>query len=411
MVARKVKMPKLGMTMTEGRLMKWEKSEGDYVKKDETLFCISTDKVTMEIESPEEGILIKVLYNEGDIVPVGEIVALIGQKDGNVNERIESIDYISATASDTMTSKMENTTKEIKDRKEKVRSIQGNIRATPAARVLARQNGIMINTVLGSGSYGRILRRDVERFIASETRVHNQCSDQQWEDIELSQIQQISAMKMTENFTTVPHFFLSIQTDVSAMLKMLENGRASFKKYSNIRPTFTDVLIWIISRVVFKHPKINASWTGSKVRLYKNVNIGIATGTDQGLVVPVIKCSDKKTFSEIVMERERLIDLARKGKLLPDDIAGGTFTISNLGMFGINSFHAIINSPQSTLLAIGEITKILVKEDNNIVEKPMLNISLSCDHRVLDGVTGAKFLKNLKEVIEEPAKLLDSYLF
>lgn len=405
-MATEVKMPKLGMTMTEGRLTEWKKAEGDYVKKGETLFYITTDKVNIDIEAPEEGVLIKILCDEGDTVPVGGIVALIAQKGETVNESMEATDCASATAPDKPAGEAE-----VKDRNEKICLCQGTVRATPAARAFAKQNGIIIDTISGSGSYGRVLRRDVEESIAVGAKAQQQCADQAWEDMEPLPIQKISAKKMTENFTTVPHFYLTIQADVSAMMKMIESARASMKKTSDIKATFTDILTWILSRVIIEHPKINAVWTADKIRAYKNVNIGIATDTDQGLVVPVIHASNHKTFSEIAAERERLIDSARKGKLLPDDMAGGTFTVSNLGMFGINSFQAIINSPQSALLAVGGITKVLVKEGSDIVEKPLLNMSLSCDHRVLDGAAGAKFLKRLKEVMEEPAKLLDADLF
>lgn len=411
-MAIEVKMTKLGMTMTEGRIMEWEKKEGDLVKKDETLFSVTTDKVTMDVNAPKDGVIIKILFEEGDTVPVGEIVAWIGQKD----ERVNKSSFIEDTTSNTMTNMVyggmegKNNIK-VENKNDNIFEIQGNIRATPTARAYAKQNGIMINTVLGSGSYGRILRKDVEKFLELTAKTSLRVENQLWEDIELLQAQKVSAAKMTENFTTVPHFYLTARMDVSTMIKMLENARVSMKETSDNKATFTDVLIWILSRVISKHPKVNSSLIEGKIRMYKNVNIGIATDTEQGLIVPVIHNANKMTFSKIVNDRKKLVDLARKGKLMPDDIAGGTFTISNLGMFEIYSFNAIINSPQSALLAVGGITKVLVKKSDNIVEIPLVNMSLSCDHRVLDGATGAKFLKELKEVIENPVKLLDSDLF
>ncbi len=227
-----------------------------------------------------------------------------------------------------------------------------------------------------------------------------------WEDIELTQIQKISSERMTSNFMSVPHFYLTIQADVTEIIEAMNNARAN-----DIKATFTDVLVWMLSRVIIRHPKINASYVNEKIRVFKSINIGIAANTPKGLLVPVIHNADKKSFIEIVQERARLISLARENKLLPDDISGGTFTLSNLGMYEINSFHAIINSPESTLLSVGEITKTLVKINEGIVEKPFVSMSLSCDHRVLDGVTGARFLKDLKMIIKKPSKLLDENLF
>lgn len=399
-MATAVKIPKLGMTMTEGCLTKWEKAEGDYIKKGEILFCITTDKVSIDIESPEEGVLIKISCNDGDIVQVGDVVAWIGREGETINECRQAAGREAAGSEATPAPD----------------ETDGAVRATPAARAFAKRNKITLGTISGSGSSGRILRRDVEECIAAgavprQPYMDQAWEDQAWEDIEPLPIQKAAAQKMTGSFTTVPHFYLTIQVNVSAMMKMLEHARASMEKTSDDKATFTDVLTWILSRVIPEHPKVNAAWMGDKIRTYKSVNIGIAVDTDQGLVVPVIHASNNKSFSEIVAERERLVDSARKGKLLPDNVSGGTFTVSNLGMFGINAFQAIINSPQSALLAVGGISKALVKEDGDIVEKPLLTISLSCDHRVLDGAAGARFLNQLKEVMEEPSKLLDADLF
>lgn len=409
-MATAVKMPKLGMTMTEGRLTRWKKSEGDYVKKGEVLYCVTTDKVNIDIEATEEGVLIKIVCNEGDTVRVGDTVAWIGQE----SEAAIEAGNIPGSEDGTEDAKSSKSIAENDTDREAVsvppaKDKPAGVRATPAARAYAKQNGVDIRTVSGSGFSGRIRKKDVEEA-ATWTKI-SEGMDQAWEDIELLPVQEITARKMTESFTTVPHFYLTIQADASAMIRILEHARASIKGISSCRATFTDVLIWILSRVIPGHPRVNSAWMGDKIRIYKRVNIGIAVDTDSGLVVPVIHDSDKKSFSEIAAERERLVGAARKGKLLPDDIAGGTFTMSNLGMFGVNTFQAIVNSPQSALLAVGGISKVLVKEDDNIVEKPLLMMSLSCDHRVLDGAAGARFLKLLKEVMEKPAKLLDADLF
>ncbi len=413
-MATEVKMPKLGMTMTEGLLTGWQKQEGDLVKKGETLFCIATDKVTADVESPDDGILIQIVQKEGDTVPVGGVVALIG-KEG------EGAETVTRSAVEPA---FENVIRP--------RDGSGSVRATPAARTAAGRLGIDIETVKGSGPRGRIRRKDVEDrasagtgpFMASaaagppeqtgklgrETALKRE-SPEEWEDREPSRIRRISAAKMTESFSSAPHFYLTARADVSKLIEMLAHGRAALEKTSGLRATFTDVLLWVLSRVIPEHPKINAAWTGEKIRLFRQVNIGIAADTGQELVVPVIHRCGRRSFSEITAERSRLVEAARKGGLTPEDMDGGTFTVSNLGMYGIHSFQAILNPPQSALLTVGEISGALAMEDGKIVERSLITMSLSCDHRVMDGAEGARFLKQLKEVMERPEKLLDADLF
>ena len=375
---KEIRMPKLGMTMKEGLITKWEKKEGDFSEAGDILFSVTTDKVNMDVEMPENGYLIKIIHEEWDNVTVGDIIAWIG------NENDLKAGFAEDTVSD----------------------LHPLLRATPAARAYAKKRKINIDDIHGTGLSGRILRKDVEKATLVQTEDYMPIIANQWEDIELTQIQKISSERMTSNFMSVPHFYLTIQADVTEIIEAMNNARAN-----DIKATFTDVLVWMLSRVIIRHPKINASYVNEKIRVFKSVNIGIAANTPKGLLVPVIHNAEKKSFIEIVQERARLISLARENKLLPDDISGGTFTLSNLGMYEINSFQAIINSPESTLLSVGEIIKNLVKTNEGIVEKPFVSMSLSCDHRVLDGVTGARFLKDLKMIIKKPSKLLDENLF
>ena len=375
---KEIRMPKLGMTMKEGLITKWEKKEGDFAEAGDILFSVTTDKVNMDVEMPENGYLIKIIHEEWDNVTVGDIIAWIGDEN----------DLKAGFAEDT------------------VSDLHPLLRATPAARAYAKKRKINIDDIHGTGLSGRILRKDVEKATLVQTEDYMPIIANQWEDIELTQIQKISSERMTSNFMSVPHFYLTIQADVTEIIEAMNNARAN-----DIKATFTDVLVWMLSRVIIRHPKINASYVNEKIRVFKSINIGIAANTPKGLLVPVIHNAEKKSFIEIVQERARLISLARENKLLPDDISGGTFTLSNLGMYEINSFQAIINSPESTLLSVGEIIKNLVKTNEGIVEKPFVSMSLSCDHRVLDGVTGARFLKDLKMIIKKPSKLLDENLF
>ena len=220
-----------------------------------------------------------------------------------------------------------------------------------------------------------------------------------------SPIRAVAAERMTANFNEAPHFYLAMEVDVTKLQEMLKGARAKIKE-GDIKPTFTDILAWTISRVIKEHPMINSQWAAGKIRQFRDVNFGIAADTPEGLVVPVIHGADTLSFGNIVKERYRLINAARDGKLSMDDMSGGTFTLSNL-----DNFHAILNTPESALLTVGKICDTLVMEGGQIKSKPILKLSLSCDHRVLDGATGAKFLKRLKEVMEEPARLLDKDLF
>ena len=397
---KEIRMPKLGMTMKEGLITKWEKKEGDFAEAGDILFSVTTDKVNMDVEMPENGYLIKIIHEEWDNVTVGDIIAWIG------DENDLKAGFAEDTVSDLHPLSVINSDKYKIEQSEVNMMSDAKLRATPAARAYAKKRKINIDDIHGTGLSGRILRKDVEKATLVQTEDYMPIIANQWEDIELTQIQKISSERMTSNFMSVPHFYLTIQADVTEIIEAMNNARAN-----DIKATFTDVLVWMLSRVIIRHPKINASYVNEKIRVFKSINIGIAANTPKGLLVPVIHNADKKSFIEIVQERARLISLARENKLLPDDISGGTFTLSNLGMYEINSFHAIINSPESTLLSVGEITKTLVKINEGIVEKPFVSMSLSCDHRVLDGVTGARFLKDLKMIIKKPSKLLDENLF
>lgn len=394
-MAVEVKMPKLGMTMTQGKIVRWIKAVGEAVEVEEPIYAVANDKVTIDVESPAAGTIIRISAEEGETVPVGDIVAYIGDAD-------EALDTNDEKA--TIEAPVEKN-------EEKIVKNTGDLRATPAARALAKKLGIEIMAVKNYYGKSRIKRADVENYNeVPQAAVTTASAEPEFVDITPSNIRAIAAARMTDNFMNVPHFYLGMKVDVTNMQSMLENARKKVKG-EDAKPTFTDVMVWIISRVIKEYPIINSQWNDGKIRQFRDVNFGIATDTPDGLLVPVIKKSDTKSFKDVVADRSDVIGRARDGNLLPDDMLSGTFTLSNLGMFGIDVFQAIINAPECALLSVGTVENELSIENDVIKSTPVMKMSLSCDHRVLDGATGAKFLKRLKDVMENPAKLLDRDLF
>ncbi len=401
-MATEVKMPKLGMTMTQGKIIDWLKTEGDIVSQGEPIFVVENGKVTIDVEAPAAGVLLKTAVSEGDIVPVGDVVAYIGEAGEKLEEDVHSEESVHTTEETSASS---------------VRTI----RATPAAKALATKLGFDLAEVKDFSQKERLKRADVEAYgkmceKAPEelpqdiAGVQAGLAQSPYVDIVPSGVRLTAADRMTVNFTTVPHFYLGMKVNVGKMQQMLENARKRASGGSD-KPTFTDVLIWITAKVIKEYPIVNSQWHEGNIRQFNSVNFGIATDTPSGLFVPVLRKAESRTFEEIVQMRSRMISAAREGRLMPDDMSGGTFTLSNLGMFGIDVFQAILNSPECALLAVGAVENELFVSDGEIGSVPTMKMSLTCDHRVLDGAVGARFLKRLKDVMEEPAKLLDRDLF
>lgn len=406
-MAIELKMPKLGMTMTEGIITKWNKEVGETVHKGEQLYEVETDKVNIEIESTVEGVLLKTIAEKGDTVPVGGIVCYIGEP----NETIVLPDEKAAS---------ENSDQpDIEKNKQTIKTIKPfftytgtKIPATPAARNLAKKEGVDLSSVTGSGVNGKITRKDVENVISEKNQYPREpaAQEQGYDYIKTTHTQKIMANRMTESFSGTPHFYLSIEADVTKSMALLKDIAPRIQSETGIKATFTDILIWLLGKAISENPRINASWNNGEILASKAVNIGIATAVNENLVVPVVTSAATKTLKQITLQRSELITRARSGKSLPEDYACGTFTLSNLGMYGIKNFQGIINPPQSALLSVGTILDKAVVIDKNIVIRPMIEMSLSCDHRVIDGAAGAKFLARLKAILEEPEKLMESLL-
>ena len=372
-------MPQLGQTMEEGVINKWLKKEGDKVEKGEVVLEIATDKANLEVESFYRGYLRKILYKEGEKVPVTKVIAILTDKP---DEPIPP-DYLA---------KLEKKAKKVPTIEEKVavekrkekEGEEKRIKASPLAKKIAKEKGIDLSQVKGTGPGGRITREDVLNFLKEREAPKEEIP-------QLTRVRQIVAERMIESKRNIPHFYLSLEVDMSQAQKLKEKTGVSFN----------DIVIKAVGKVLTRHPWMRAFWEEGKIKVQEEININFAVATDEGLYAPVIKEVDKKTLLQVSRQAKELSEKARRGKLSPQEMEGGVFTVSNLGMWGIESFSAIINPPQAGILAVGEVKKKVVVIEDMLAIRPVMKVVLSCDHRVIDGLTGASFLKDLKEVLEK----------
>ncbi|HHY42489.1 MAG TPA: 2-oxo acid dehydrogenase subunit E2 [Thermoanaerobacterales bacterium] len=432
-----VKMPKLGTTMTEGTIIKWLKSEGDPVKKGEIYVEIQTDKVNIEDEAETSGVLRKIIAKEGETVKVGDPIAIIAEEDEELPD-LGIADNISTQNQEKSPQvfQQEDKTEAVKQ------TISDKIKASPAAKRVARENQIDLSKVTPSGPNGRIVERDVLSYIqehkvkatpvAKKIAIERQVDlkaiqkspgqritkqdleDQIIQDVDnavdntipVIGMRKIIADSMTYSKKVAPHIYLSLEVDMSKVIDLRERLIPLVQAQHDVKLSYNHILIKAAATALRLNPLINSSFTEEKIILKQHINIGLAVALEDGLIVPVIKDADKKGLAFIAKETEELIQKAKSKKLLPDEYHGGTFTITNLGMFDIESFCAIINQPEAAILAVGKIIKKPVVIDEEITIRPMMNLTLSCDHRVIDGAVGAKFLQNLKQILEEPINML-----
>jgi pyruvate dehydrogenase E2 component (dihydrolipoamide acetyltransferase) len=434
-MAEIVRMPKLGLTMTEGRIIRWLKKEGEEVRQGEPLLEIETDKVNLEEEAPASGILRKVLAPEGSVVEVGKEIAVIAKKDeplpelgqaSGPNALLNARSDISGTEDQPMPDET------------------GKIKASPAAKRVAREHGVDLRMVTPTGPDGRIVEKDVLAFVESRKvratpvakkiaqekgidlsiiekpqgeRITKQdvmeaveaapSANQEYNLIPWTGMRKVISEKMTKSKKEIPHFYLTLEVDMGSVLELREKLAPKVQEMNGTKLSINDILIKAAAVALAEFPVVNSS-AGEEGILVKNrINIGLAVALENGLVVPVVRDADKKGLARISKETSELITKAREGKLLPDDYQGGTFTISNLGMYDIEEFSAIINAPESAILAVGKIMKKpVVTENDEIAVRPMMKMTLSCDHRVIDGALGARFLRRIKQLLEDPIEML-----
>jgi pyruvate dehydrogenase E2 component (dihydrolipoamide acetyltransferase) len=393
-MAFSVVMPALEMAQETGKLVAWRKAEGDSVTKGEPLLEIETDKAVLEVESPADGVLAGVKAQAGDVVPVGNIIAWIIRP----GEAPPSVVIAPAP------SEAEPTRAAAAVIATPAASSGGQI--SPKARRLAKEHGVDITSLRGSGPGGEILASDVLTAAESKSSSSSTPASASKEVETPSSIGRLMAERTTQSWTTVPHFFVVREVDSGALIEARERMGSAIQQASGIKVTHTDFLVALIARVLVKHPRINGSWSDGFIRLNQQVNIGVAMAVDDGVVATVIHNADQTDLAEIAVQRRDLTERARASRLRPSDITGATFTISNLGMYQVDAFSAIISPPQAAILAIGSITDRVVPIGGRAAIRPMMTLTLSCDHRVVDGARAAVFLNEVAEAVREPEKWL-----
>jgi pyruvate dehydrogenase E2 component (dihydrolipoamide acetyltransferase) len=408
-MATEVKLPRLGQGMESGTIVRWLKSEGEPVSKREPLYELDTDKVTQEVEAEAEGVLLKIVVPEGE-VEVGRTIAVIGAEgeavpDLAAADAAESSNGAPPVATEAKPAEQAETRAEPAEGRAVPRD--GRVKASPLARRIAREKGIDISQVTGTGPDGRIIAQDVEQAEAAPAAAAAApaaAPAREPERIELSSTRKTIARRLTEAWQA-PVFQLQVSADMTQVLKLREAMVARLRE-GEAKPTVNDLLTKLVATALVRHPAVNAHFTGDGILRFPGASVGIAVAAPNGLIVPVIRDADRLTVAEIATRRADLVGRAREGKLTREDLEGGTFTISNLGMFGIDRFTAVLNPPQAAIVAVGQVSEQPWVEDGQIVLRPIAHFALTCDHRAIDGADGAEFLQTLKELLQLPSLAL-----
>lgn len=417
-MAIKIEMPKLSDTMEEGVIAKWNIKEGDKVSAGDIIAEVETDKATMEVETFDEGTVLKILVEEGDAIPLGGLMAVIGDEGENIDDILAEADAgsgeVSTADSDEDTEKAEDSSSsESEEAEEKAdpketasdkssSSDDGRIKASPLAKKMAEEKGIDLSDVDGSGPDGRIVKKDIENYTPSASAPSASFASEESEDIRVSQMRKTIARRLSESKFTSPHFYVTVDIDMEAAME----ARKGINEISDVKISFNDIIVKACSVALRRHPSINSSWMEDVIRQHGDVNIAIAVAVEDGLMTPVIRHADKKSLRQISAETRELAGLSRDRKLQPEQMQDSTFTISNLGMFGIEEFTAIINPPNASILAVGAIRDEAVVKNGEIVAGKRMKVTLSNDHRVVDGASAAEFLSTVRSLLENPLAML-----
>ena len=405
-------MPKLSDTMEEGVIAAWNVEEGDTVESGDVIAEVETDKATMEVEVFDAGTILKILVDEGDAVPLGGLIAVIGEEGEDISDILKEAGS-EGSSDKSSEKKTEDTDKKAEEGEESFDPVfgdldkkgngqpdDGRIKASPLARKMAEEQGIKLSNVEGSGPHGRIIKRDIESYEPSKAPAAAPTATVSREDKEhrVSQMRKTIARRLSESKFSSPHYYETIDIDMSAVW----DARKQLNEISDTKISFNDIVVKAVATALRKHPDINSSWQGDKIIEHGNVNVAVAVGIEEGLVTPVIDNTDQKGLQQIAAESKQLIEKAQNRDLQPEEMEGSTFTVSNLGMFGIEEFTAIINPPNACILAVGAIREEPVVEDGEVVPGKRMKVTLSSDHRIVDGVSAAKFLNTLKQMLENP---------
>ena len=398
-MATEVKLPRLGQGMESGTIVRWLKSEGEQVQKGEPLYELDTDKVTQEVEAEAAGVLLKIAVPEGE-VEVGRTIGFIGAEGEAVAVEAPAPAAPEPAASNSLL-QAENSAPPERAAPPAPTS-NGRIKASPLARRLARERGIDLASLRGTGPEGRIVAEDVERGEAAPAAVAAAAPPAEVESRPLTNVRKTIARRLTQAWT-VPAFMLTVSADMTAANDVIAKRR---ELDPDVRVTVTDLLTKICAQALMRHPDMNVQFTDEALLAFPSADVGIAVAAPQGLVVPVVRAAERLTLAQIAQARGDLVSRARAGKLRAEDIDGGTFTISNLGMFAIDQFVAVLNPPQASILAVGATSDQVVPRDGDLHVLPMMTMTLTCDHRAVDGATGAAFLNTIKTSLEDPGLAL-----
>jgi pyruvate dehydrogenase E2 component (dihydrolipoamide acetyltransferase) len=431
-------MPKLSPTMEEGQISRWLKKEGDKVSMGEPLAEIDTDKATMEMQALGNGVLRKILIDEGQSAPLGQLIAVIGEPEEDIASLLSE-----APAAQPQVQEQKETDSpppdatqpqpQLQDQKEADRppsapnlapangrqpqasrsasdsaSGSGRMIVSPLAARMAAEAGIDLRSLQGSGPGGRIIKRDIEAVISKPAPAPapsyvQQAGASAYRDEPASQIRQTIAKRLVTSLGPVPHFFLTTEIEMDRAAEMRKGINALDP---DLKISINDIIIKVAAAALIQHPQVNASFQEKVVRYYEHADVGVAVAIEDGLITPVVRAADQKSLSQIAAEVRELAERARSKRLKPEEYTGATFSVSNLGMFGIDEFTAVINPPEGAILAIGAMSAKPVVRENEIVIRQMMRVTMSCDHRVIDGATGAKFLQTFKKILENPLYLV-----
>ncbi len=425
-----IRMPKMSDTMEEGVLVAWLKKEGDKVSAGDILAEVETDKATMELEAYEDGTLLYIGVKEGDSVPVDATIAVIGEEGADFKalldaessslddseENAKTDENIEAQAEAVGA---EDTTVPAGSDEQETAGGNGRVKASPLAKKVAQEKGLKLSQIKGSGEGGRIVLRDVENFKPSAAPQKEAAPAkgaapkavptgvpgvpaEEYEEVNVSQMRKVIARRLSESLFTAPHFFLTMSIDMDKAME----ARVSMNEVSPVKISFNDLVLKAAAVALRQHPAVNTAWLGDKIRYNKHINIGVAVAVEEGLLVPVVRNADFKSLSAISAEVKELGGKAKSKKLQPAEMEGSTFSISNLGMFGIDEFTAIINPPNACILAVGGISQVPVVKNGEIKIGNVMKVTLSCDHRVVDGAVGSAFLQTFKNLLENPVRIL-----
>ncbi len=418
-MANKILMPKLSPTMEEGQISRWIKAEGDAIEPNETIAEVDTDKATMEMTSLEGGTLLKILVPAGNNAKLGQTIGIIGNPGEDISALLaEASSNGAASAAPAPKAEEKPVEKaapapvaeapksEIPNPKSQM---DGRLLVSPIAARMATENGIDLRSVIGSGPQGRIIKRDIEAAMAGGTarptaEVSLPKAAAGYREENTSKMRQVIAQRLTESIGPIPTFYLTVEIEMDNALALRKQINATLAEDEKV--SVNDIIVKVAAMSLMKHPFVNASYRDTSIRFYDQADVGVAVAVDEGLITPVIRAANHKGFAEIARDVKELAARARDRKLQHEEYTGATFSISNLGMFGIKEFTAIINPPEAAILAVGGATPTPVVRDGQVVVRNIMNVTMSCDHRVIDGATGAKFLQTFKQMLENPVLML-----